>query len=157
MLQNHLSKENYSFGVYETAKSLRVRYWVKGAELPEFNYYLHKTRIYLRCDFASYDEHSDAGDIFILAQHLNNLIQHDGIVEIDTREQTCSLLFDVDYRPYLLGLLDIEDLINRHCLILLDVRHSFMRLLIEGEDPAIIFADLVAGNEENEDPAAGKQ
>ena len=150
-LQDYLRKENFVFGVYESAKSLRVRYRMKGEDLPEFSYFLHKTRVYLRCDFAAYDEHADAGNIFILAQHLNNLIQYDGIVEVDTKEQTCSLLFDVDYRPYLLGLLDLDDLINRHFAILLDVRQSYFRLLVEGEEPAIIFADLVASNKNEQD------
>jgi hypothetical protein len=121
-------------------------------EMPEFRYYLHKTRIYLRCDFITYDDGADAGNIFILAQHLNNVIQNDGIVEINPGEQSCSLLFDVDFRPYLLGLLNLDDLISRHFAILIDVRHAFFRLLTEGEEPAVIFADLIAGNEEKEEP-----
>ena len=148
MLKAHMTRAQYKFGAYETEKTLRARFQTEGDYTTEIDYYLDKNRIYLNCEFTGYDDEADVGNIFILAQHFNNVIRHDGIVHVDTRTQTCSLHFDVDFRPYLFRQADLDDLIGRHFVILMDVQNSFYRLLVEGEEPAIIFADLIANNKE---------
>jgi hypothetical protein len=102
-----------------------------------------------------YGDDADAPDLFILAQHMNNFIPRDGKIYIDTREQRISLAFNVDFRLYLLGLLDVQEIILRHYHITLDARKCFQRLIREGTDPVEIIADLLAEDDADEENSPG--
>jgi hypothetical protein len=151
MMKKHLERKKYFFGIYENEKTLRAEFKVEEDLILNFDYSLHQTRLYLVCESVECGDDADASDLFILAQHMNNFIPRDGKIHIDTREQRIALAFNVDFRLYLLGLLDVQEIILRHYHITLDARKCFQRLIREGTDPVEIIADLLA-----EDDAYGE-
>lgn len=150
MLKNHLTESELVFGAYERERTLHVDLEVAENTTLKFEYFVHKARFFLICRFLKYDAPEDASEIFILAQHMNNLIGHDGTLRVETDEQVCSLVFNVDFRPILLGFSGIRELIIRHHSIAVDARNAFLRLMIEGEEPAIIIADLLKENNQED-------
>jgi hypothetical protein len=153
MLKNHLTESELVFGTYEREKTLQVDLEVAENTTLKFEYIVHRSRFFLVCRFLKYEAPEDASEIFILAQHMNNLIGHDGTLRIETDDQICSLVFNVDFRPILFGYSGIRELILRHHSITVDARNAFLRLMLEGEEPAIIIADLMREESENEDDA----
>ena len=154
MLKNHFKKTGYSFGTFEKEKTIQMEFELSDESDLLFSYFVYKNSFCLRCNFLSYADPLDASEIFILAQHLNNLIREGGKIRIDTEDQTLSLFYQVDYRQLLFGYADLEEWIDRHSSLVYDVRKSFLRLLTEGIEPAIIIADLL--NRDREDDASNE-
>jgi hypothetical protein len=153
MLKSHLENEGYSFGVFEKARVITLNMEMTENTSLQFDFRLFENHLQLYCHFISYEDPEDAGDVFILAQHFNNVIRYNGMIRVNSEEQICLLHFEVDFRPFLLGLSDIKDLIHRHYSILIDPRNGYIRLLHNREEPALIIADLLRdeNDEEQED------
>jgi hypothetical protein len=150
LLKEYFKNTGYSYGTFENEKAIQQEIEISEGSCILFNYYLNRTRFYLRSNFLHYPEPQDASEIFILAQHLNNLIRGEGKIRIDTEEQCCILSFDVDLRPYLFGLSDIDEIIHLHTALVSDARKAYQRLLLEGVEPALIIADLLKRDDDDE-------
>ena len=100
------------------------------------------------CIVANFDNEL-ASELFILASHFNNIL-FDGKVVIHENENFVQYKMVTDLMTPLLNPEELEKQISIHYQISLDVYHSFQRLLIEQEAPAIIIADLIASrNKDN--------
>ena len=81
-------------------------------------------------------------DIFILATHLNNLL-NSGTVLINAEQNYVEYVLKTDLLIPLLYKGEIENKITRHYSTTININKAFQRLINEQEVPAIIIADLL--------------
>lgn len=88
-------------------------------------------------------------DVFVLASHFNNLLKH-GTVAVNVEASTVSYRLKQNVLIPSLYTGEIYNQIIMHHSTSQDVYWAFNQLVVEGEEPALIIADLLARKDSEE-------
>jgi len=138
-------------GVFESSKHIEVGFGVEEGKGVPFFYSVDdgdfKCFVRVAEDFAE----ELTSDIFILATHFNNLLNH-GMVTIDTDDRSVGFTMKEDALIPCLYPGHLHFMMEKHLDITRDLLYkAFQRLIHEDEAPAIIISDLLSELDNNKE------
>jgi hypothetical protein len=142
-LKKVCSEGGWRCGIYEEDKYVEVQFQIAENVWEKHFYFVMDDRIKFRVRVVEEFDEDQAIDVFILAQHFNNVLNNGKVVVSPEHRY----LEYVQTRDILVPLLYDDELylqMNRHHDTAKDVYTCFQRLLVEQVEPAIIIADLLA-------------
>ena len=143
-------KEEWRHGVYKNEKYIETTFGIADDKVEHFYYMIDDG--YFHCFVKVLDDFPIelTTEFFILATHFNNLLKN-GTVRINANNHCVEYVLKSDL---LVPLLYEETILYaqmiRHYETTKDIYWAFQRLINENEAPAIIIADLLKKNEEEE-------
>jgi hypothetical protein len=137
-------------GVYEKEKYIECFFEIANEQLGVFYYMIYDDSYHCRFKVLENYPSELTTDLFILATHFNNLLKN-GVVIVNVNNQYVEFHQKRDLLIPLLYNSEIHSQLLSHYNISKDIYSAFQRLVIEGEAPAIIIADLLKSNEEKDD------
>lgn len=136
-------------GIYENEKCIETAFAINENTFETYFYMLYYGEFHCRVKILHQIPTELTTDIFILASHFNNVLNH-GSVVINVQEgyveyhQKKNILVPLLYNG------DIYAQLSEHYSTSKDVYAAFQRLILDEEAPAIIIADLL-NSKKNED------
>jgi hypothetical protein len=141
---------DWKSGVYEREKYLETTFKISEDKLEQYFYMVDDSAYHCRVRVLDDFPVHLTTDLFILAAHFNNLLKNGVvIVHVNARYVEYHLKQQVVI-PFLYSDELYFQLLMHHETSK-DIYHSYQRLVIEQEAPAIIIADLLAAREEKKD------
>lgn len=140
---------NWNSGVHERDKVITCHFSINDTKILQYLHYINNGNFNVRVTLIDEFEEECINEVFILTTHINNIISR-GQVTVNPNNRSVSY---TDYDPIIIPLLysgDIYDRIIRHYNLSKIVYAAFDRLLYEGESPAIIIADIINENKNEE-------
>ena len=137
-------------GVFESDQCVEIDFKIAEDKVEKYLYLIRDGSLICRVRVAVDIDDNRMTDVFILAQHFNNLLTYGVVVvNVSSRFVEYTLIRDV-LIPFLYSG-DIYDQLLLHHNSSKDLYASFQRLLVEDVEPALIIADLLAAKRVNED------
>lgn len=150
-LKKLFTDKDWNHGVYEKEKYVETVVRI-GEGYPETFYYLvYDKRFHCQVSVLRDFPIELTSELFILAAHFNNLL-NSGVVKVDVKNSNVEYHLKQDLIVPLLYSQEIHQLLINHYQTSRDVYKAFQRLVIEQEAPAIIIADLLKENQQDENP-----
>ena len=141
---------DFKSGVYERERYIETIFGLSDEQLGTFYYMLYDGRYHCRVKVLESFPEELATDVFILASHINNVLNN-GIVIVNVNRGYVEFHQKRDLLVPLIYTDDIYDQLLRHYNTSKDIYSAFRRLIVEQEAPAIIIADLLKKNEEEDE------
>jgi hypothetical protein len=138
---------DWKSGVFEKEKYVETVFRLDEKRSGIFYYMIYDGRYHCRVKVLENYPEELTTDIFILAAHLNNVLNN-GVVVVNVNSQYVEYYQKRDLVIPLLYTDDIYDQLIRHFNISKDIYFAFERLVTEQEAPAIIIADLLKKNDD---------
>lgn len=138
---------DWKHGIYEKDKYIEAPFEIADKKAEIFYYMLYDGYYHCRVKIVENFPSELTTDLFVLATHFNNLLSQ-GVVMVNVHG------FYIEYhqkREFLIPVLYPNEIYNQliqHYTTSKDIYAAFQRLLIEQEAPAIIIADLLRKNEQ---------
>lgn len=145
-LKNLHKRSEWVSGIHEKEKHIETIFDLGDNKRKAFHYFIYDNSLYYRVEILEQYIVDRTTDIFILAQHFNNLLNN-GTITINTREQSVDYFFKTDIIIPLIRPSEIYKNLICHFEATKDIFKSFERLIIESEEPALIIADLLRNNQ----------
>lgn len=136
-------------GIHEHDKLIECSFNIEDSKVLSYLHFIRNGQFYARVTLVDEFEEELINDMFILTTHLNNILIR-GQVTINPTNRSVNF---TDYEPILIPLLytgDIYEHITRHYNLSKTIYAAYNRLLYEGEAPAIIIADIINENKNEE-------
>ena len=145
-LKKFHASNNWKSGVFERDKYIEVVFRLN-AERPLTFYYMINDKY--RCKVKVLENFPEelTTDIFILATHLNNMLEN-GIVVVNVNSRCVEYSHNLDAAIPLLYNYYIYGILLQHFNLSKKIYFAFERLVTEQEAPAIIIADLLKKNDD---------
>jgi len=148
-LKKFFAKFNWKYGIYEQDKCIEVWFYSQYDKSIRYRYGIYDKCFYSQANVWENFPIELTSDVFILAQHFNNLLSN-GRMTVDIESRSVSyLLKDNILLPYLYKAI-IEIRIDSHVNTAQEINWAFQKLVEENEAPAIIIADLLKKKSEEE-------
>ena len=141
-LKKHHEDQEYQSGVFEKDRYLESVFQISDKKSLLFFYGISENKFDCRVKILKEFDQDLTTDIFILATHLNNLL-NSGTVVINAEQNYVEYVLKTDLLIPLLYKGEIENKITRHFGTTININKAFQRLINEQEAPAIIIADLL--------------
>jgi hypothetical protein len=139
---------NFNSGFYEADK--RVESYFKMSENVVLRFFYEVAEGKLKCRgrvLETFDSELTT-ELFVLATHFNNLLRKGKII-VDPDNLYVDLLLETDLAMIIIYPGELYREIENHFKFTKDVHWAFSQLVEEGEEPAIIIADLLKKNGES--------
>lgn len=132
----------WRYGVYEKDKYIEASFEISDEQVASFYYMIYDSCFHCRVQFLEDYPIELTTELFILAAHLNNLLNN-GIVRVNVNSRYIEYHQKRDLLiPYLYNA-ETHSQIIRHFDTAKEIYSAFQRLIEEQEAPAIIIADLL--------------
>ena len=145
---------NLKHGVYEKEKYIEALFEIQKGHGAAFYYMVYENYFHCRVKVLEDFPEELTTDIFVLATHFNNLLNH-GAVTVNVDDRFVAYHIKQHQLISLLHGAEMWQQINLHQDTAFDIFKAFQRLVCEQEAPAIIIADLLKqhqkGEQRNED------
>lgn len=144
-------KKDWKAGFYEKDKFIDSVFEIAENQGASYRYYVDEGYFTCQVNILDYFPAEVTSDIFILASHFNNLLTT-GSVTVNVKNNFVSY---TSRREMLIPVLypgEINQQHMKHYSVSQDIYKAFLRLVLEGEAPAIIIADLLNELNQNENP-----
>lgn len=140
---------NFHFGIYEAEKYIDATFAISEKETAQYRYQIFEEELnFTVCVLFSYPIEITT-DLFVLASHFNNRLNF-GKVVIDVENQNVIFTYRNDLAYYALFKEKIHFHLKRHFHISKDIHEAFVKCVLEREEPAVIFGELMKKlNQEN--------
>ena len=148
-LKKHHEDQKYQSGVFEKDRYLESVFQISDKKSLLFFYGIFENKFDCRVKILKEFDQDLTTDIFILATHLNNLL-NSGTVLINAEQNYVEYVLKTDLLIPLLYKGEIENKITRHYSTTRNINKAFQRLINEQEAPAIIIADLLKDTSEKD-------
>ncbi len=129
-------------GVFEDSRFLEIGLPIAEGQYADYYYRIKDREFDIRVQIISGFDRELMTDVFVLAQHFNNMLP-DGQVVVDAKEATVLYLYKCDAIIPLLYRFEAYVRLVHHNNMSKDIYWAFSKLIAEGESPAIIIADLL--------------
>jgi hypothetical protein len=140
---------DWKHGVYEKEKYIETIFELGKEKGQAFYYMIYEGCFHCRVKILEDYPRELTTDIFILATHFNNLLT-EGVVKVNVKNHYVEYHQKRDLLIPLLYTSETYDQLRQHYNTSKDIYAAYQRLIIEQEAPAIIIADLLKENEEND-------
>jgi hypothetical protein len=141
---------NWRVGIFESEHYVEIEFQIADGEVEKYLYFVGVSSLTCRARVAVDIDEERMTDVFILAQHFNNLLNYgDVVVNVSSRFVEYTFMRDI-LIPYLYSG-DIYDQLLLHHNTSKDLYASFQRLSMEGVEPALIIADFLEEKRVKED------
>jgi len=149
-LKAHHLSERWHSGIYEHEKKIESRFNIDGNSNVRFFYVVEEDVFHCRCRlFETFDPEMTT-DVFVLATHFNNMLKFGKII-VEPNNNIIDYIINSKLITFIANPEDIGWQIAGHFQIAQDAFWAFGKLLDEGEEPAIIIADLIRLNDKKEE------
>ena len=129
-------------GFFENERYIETTFEIAKEQLSTYYYMIYDGAFHCRVKVLEGFSAEYATDLFILASHFNNILNH-GVVAVNVQNQCVEYHTKKDIIVPLLYTGEIYQMLIQHHKASKDVYKAFQRLMIENEAPAIIIADLL--------------
>ena len=136
---------NWKCGVYESDKQIKTVFELGNETGAVFNYFIYDNNFHCAVKILDNFPREYTSEAFILASHFNNLLNR-GKVVIDAEDNYITYQTKKNILIPLLYPETMYEQIIRHINTARDVQWAYQRLMDENEAPAIIIADLLRKN-----------
>jgi hypothetical protein len=138
-------------GVYESDRCIETVFQIAEETPGVYRYWITENELHSMVRVLDGYNPELTTDIFVLASHFNNLLKN-GTVEVNVETSTVTYRLKQNVLIPSLYTGEIYNQITMHHSTSQDVYWAFQKLVFEGEEPALIIADLLArkGSEEKE-------
>lgn len=148
-LKKYHQERKFNSGVYEAEKRIESLFSVADGQGLNFNYSVAKGNLHFRVNILTAYAPEIATDIFVLASHFNNVL-NEGVVVVYPSHYCVEFHMKSDCVSNIIYPILIHDLLLIHFNTAKDIYWAFNKLVTEGEEPAIILADLFQMKEESD-------
>jgi hypothetical protein len=135
-------ESEWRFGIYERERYVETIFSISENHHEKYFYMLHNNYYYCTVRFMHEFPSDLTTDIFVLATHFNNILKN-GVVVVNPSDQYVEYQQRLNILVPLLYSGEIHTLLIDHYNTSCDIYAAFQRLILEGEAPAIIIADLL--------------
>lgn len=147
-LKKFHSNADWKFGVYEKEKYIETPFELASEKVEIFYYIIYDGNYHCRVKIINDFPTDFTIDLFILATHFNNLLTN-GVVIINVHGQYVEFQQKRDCLIPVLYPNEIYNQMMQHYNTSRDIYTAFQRLVKDQEAPAIIIADLLRSNQQN--------
>jgi hypothetical protein len=152
-LKNLHYNTEWKSGIYEKEKYVETIFEISKERGAAFYYIVNDGYFHCRVKILDNFPVELATDLFILAAHFNNLLNH-GVVVVNVNGNYIEYHHKREIIVPLLFTDEIYIQLMRHHSTSKDIYGAFQRLVLEQEAPAIIIADLIRQNESDNDESS---
>lgn len=144
-----LNKEaGWHFGQYDKDRKVETAFSFHDDEtFRKFQYEITQRKMIFSVNILQDFEIDSTHDIMILASHFNSLLNN-GIIRVNTSDRQVYCEFTGEILLYVLYPGEIQTDILQHYNLAKDCCWAFNHLLVSGEDPVFIIAELLKRKEE---------
>lgn len=135
-------ESEWRFGIYERERYVETAFSITDDYHEKYYYMLHDNHYQCRVRFMHQFPSDLTTDMFVLATHFNNVLKN-GVVVVNPTDQYVEYQQRLNILVPLLYSGEIHSLLIDHYNTSRDIYTAFQRLVLEGEAPAIIIADLL--------------
>ena len=146
LLKKELKIVPFKHEVNESEKTVYTKFHLAPNILGRFWYMMFYDRLFFRAIIVPNYPVEQTTNIFILAQHFNNQVNH-GSVVIDVPLNHIEFRTTYHFPEIIFTKNAIEKHIHYHYNISCDIYWAFNKMLTENEEPAYIIAELIAKRE----------
>ncbi len=146
LLKKELKIVPFKHEVKESEKTVYTKFHLAPDILGNFWYMMYSDRLYFRAAIIPNYPVEQTTNIFILAQHFNNQVNH-GSVVVDVRLNYIEFRTTYHFPEIIFTENAIQKHITHHYKISCDIFWAFNKMLTENEEPAYIIAELIAKRE----------
>jgi hypothetical protein len=143
LLKKELKIVPFKHEVKESEKTVYTKFHLDPNILGNFWYMMYSDRLYFRAAIIPNYPVEQTTNIFILAQHFNNQLNH-GSVVVDVPLNYIEFRTTYHFPEIIFTENAIQKHINHHYKISCDIFWAFNKMLAENEEPAYIIAELIA-------------
>jgi hypothetical protein len=143
----HLISE-WRSGIFENEKYIESFFTISDGQAARYFYMLYDGSYHCRVKVLESFPIEATTEIFVLASHFNNILKN-GVVTINVNDGFVEFHQKIDQLIPLLYPGELHNLLLKHYNTSKDIYTAFQRLLNEGEAPAIIIADLLNKNRDD--------
>jgi hypothetical protein len=133
---------DWRFGIYEREKYVETVFSITDDYHEKYYYMLYDNHYHCRVRFMHQFPCDLTTDMFVLATHFNNVLKN-GVVVVNPTDQYVEYRHRINILVPLLYSGEIHAALIEHFNTSRDIYAAFQRLVLEGEAPAIIIADLL--------------
>ena len=146
LLKKELKIVPFKHEVNESEKTVYTKFHLAPNILGRFWYMMFYDRLFFRAIIVPNYPVEQTTNIFILAQHFNNQVNH-GSVVVDVPLNYIEFRTTYHFPEIIFTKNAIEKHIHYHYNISCDIYWAFNKMLTENEEPAYIIAELIAKRE----------
>ena len=148
-LKKFFAEFDWKYGIYEQDKCIEVWFNSQYDKPIRYRYGIYDKCFYSQANVWENFPVELTSDVFILAQHFNNLLSN-GIMIVDIESRSVSYFWKNNILfPYLYKAM-FGNRIDSHVHTAQEINWAFQKLVEENEAPAIIIADLLKKKSEEE-------
>lgn len=148
-LKKYIDDSDIKHGVYEKERRITAVFEISEGKAVKCHYFLFENHLCNIMRFLDNYPTDFTTELFILATHFNNLLNL-GTVVINVNDRYVEYALKRELIIHALSEGAIADQISAHYAIANDIYYAFQRLVEENEAPAIIIADLLKKQEQQE-------
>lgn len=137
-------------GVFENDKYIETTFNLSSDTYANFYYMIYDGHYHCKVNILQSYPPELTSDIFVLAAHFNNILNR-GKVTVNVKESAVRFVINTDILVPLLYSGVLYSQLIKHYKISKDIYAAYQRLIVEGESPAIIIADLLREKDEEKD------
>ena len=145
-LKKTLKIAEFKYEVNEAKQTVYANFHLATNVIGNFWYMMYSKRLFFRAIIIHNYPVEQTTNIFILAQHFNNQVNH-GSVVVDVRLNYIEFRTTYHFPEIIFTKNAIQQHINDHFNVSCDVYWAFNKMLTENEEPAYIIAELIAKRE----------
>jgi hypothetical protein len=146
-LKEYHKVQGYNSGVFEQEKTIESVFSISDTKSLKFTYYTQRGTLHFSSLILGQYDPDIASEVFILATHFNNILTK-GCVVVYPDHMCVQFIMKTSYISNIVYPADKHHYTKRHYDSTIDIFWAFNKLIEQGEDPAIIIADLL--REKNE-------
>jgi len=146
--KTHL-RSKWDSGIYEKDRFIETIFSISETEHRKFYYMITEGFYHCKVNILDIFQVDLTTDVFVLATHFNNLLNN-GVVVVNPNSQSVEFYMKREILIPFLYSGALYDYLIRHHSTSKDIYKAFERLVNEQEAPAIIIADLLNENNNNE-------